>query len=146
MSAVTITRARPWDGPAAARILSACIDEAHWLPRARSRAEEARILRDLIRRGWVRVARHKGRVVGFLALGDGEVHGLYLAPEARGQGIGAALLADAKAQSARLGLWAHAANHPARRFYAAQGFRPIRVGASNDERLTEIRYEWERVA
>ena len=81
-----------------------------------------------------------------LQVAEGEIHALYLLPEARGQGIGQALIAHAQARSPRLGLWAHAANHPARRFYAAAGFRPVSVGASNDERLTEIRFEWEGAA
>jgi GNAT superfamily N-acetyltransferase len=112
----------------------------------RTRTEEARLIRRMVRRGWVHVARRGARVVGFIAAGEGEIHALYLLPEARGQGIGQALIAHAQARSPRLGLWAHAANHPARRFYAAAGFRPVSVGASNDERLTEIRFEWERAA
>ena len=61
---------------------------------------------------------------GFLALdGEGYVAGLYLAPEARGRGIGAALLAAAKAARPEgLSLWAFLANEGARRFYAREGF------------------------
>ncbi|MAM63095.1 GNAT family N-acetyltransferase [Maritimibacter sp. UBA3975] len=144
MNAVRITRARVWDAPALSRILWEFGDESPWLPRARTRREDMRTLRGLIARGWVRVARRGPKVVGFIAVGEGEVHGLYLTTGARGQGVGRALIARAQSDSARLGLWAHAANHPARRFYAATGFRPVAVGANNDERLTEVRYEWEK--
>lgn len=146
MRAVRVTRARPWETTVLARILWDFGGEAAWLPRVRTRTEEARLIRRMVRRGWVHVARRGARVVGFIAAGEGEIHALYLLPEARGQGIGQALIAHAQARSPRLGLWAHAANHPARRFYAAAGFRPVSVGASNDERLTEIRFEWEGAA
>lgn len=146
MTGVTIQRARRRDRAAIARILWDFGDEAAWLPRVRRRAEEAGLIADLTRRGWVRVALRGGRVLGFVAAGEGEIHALYLAPEARGRGIGRALLAEVQAAHPRLGLWAHAANHPARRFYAAAGFRPVRIDAANDERLTEIRFEWEALA
>lgn len=146
MTPVRITRARRWDAPALARILWDFGDEAAWLPRVRSKTEEAALVRRLVRRGWVSVARRRGRVVGFIAAGEGEIHALYLLPDARGQGIGQTLVSHAQAREPKLGLWAHAANHPARRFYAAAGFRPVAVGAANDERLTEIRFEWESAA
>lgn len=141
-----ITRARGWDVPALARILWDFGDEAAWLPRVRSRRDEARLIRRMVRDGWVHVARRGARVVGFIAAGEGEIHALYLVPAARGQGIGQALIAHAQARAPRLGLWTHAANHTARRFYAAAGFRPMGVGDGNDERLTEIRFEWEGAA
>jgi GNAT superfamily N-acetyltransferase len=144
VTGLRITPARPWDTPALARILWDFGTEAPWLPRARTRRDEMRALRRLVRRGRVRVARRGPRVVGFIAVADGEVHGLYLEPGVRGRGVGHRLIADAQARADRLGLWAHAANHRARRFYAANGFRPTAIGDGNDERLTELRFEWER--
>lgn len=146
LQGLRITRAHRWDAPAVARILSDAVDEPIWMRRTRSRAEEARIARDLIARGWVRVARLRGRVVGFIAVGEGCVHGLYLSQAHRGRGIGRALMAHAQGAYPSLTLYAHAANHDARRFYGAAGFRPTGFGAANDEGLTEIRYQWEQVA
>nr|WP_255552217.1 GNAT family N-acetyltransferase [Maritimibacter dapengensis] len=101
----------------------------------------------MIARGEVRVAKRRGRIVGFVILdGAGEVQGLYVLPEAQGTGVAQALLVWSKAQQSRIGLWVHAANARARRFYQSQGFRPVALGDGNDERMTEIRYEWERAA
>lgn len=146
MTGLRITRARAWEVGGLARILGACLDEARWLPRVRTPQEERLLLARLLRRGEVWVARRGARLIGFLALEAGEVQGLYLHPDWQGQGVARALLAHVKTREARLGLWAHAANARARRFYAAEGFRPVAFGADNDERMTEIRYEWERAA
>lgn len=147
MRACRITAARGWEARHVARVLWACLEDAAWLPRVRTAREERLLIAGMIRRGEVRVARRAGQIVGFLALdGAGEVLGLYVRPEDQGQGIARALLRDAKLGRGRIALWAHAANTPARRFYHAEGFRPMAVGAGNDERLTEIRYEWERAA
>nr|WP_255553391.1 GNAT family N-acetyltransferase [Maritimibacter sp. DP1N21-5] len=112
--------------------------------RTRSRAEEARIARDMVARGWVRVARLGARVVGFIAVEDGQVHALYLARVHRGHGIGRALLSRVQSEHACLSLHTHAANHEARRFYATMGFRPTAIGTANDEGLTDIRFQWEK--
>ena len=77
-----------------------------------------------------------GAVVGFViagpsrdedARGAGEIEAIYLAPGARGRGIGAALLEAACASLADRGfgnvvLWVLTANAPARRFYERHGF------------------------
>ncbi|MGH1367562.1 MAG: GNAT family N-acetyltransferase [Maritimibacter sp.] len=141
-----IRRAYPWDVAACARILWAAVEEAEWMARSRSREEERKLLARMVRQGWVRVARVEGRIVGFISVENTHVHGLYLLPNARGQGIAAQLMKTAQTKASRLTLYAHAANARARRFYAAQGFRPVAIGAGNDEGLTEIRLEWERSA
>lgn len=141
-----IRRAYPWDVAAMARILSAAVEQADWMTRTRSKAEERALLAQMVRRGWVQLARVNGRTVGFIAQDGLQVHGLYLLETVRGQGIAAKLMAAAQSQSPRLTLYAHAANTRARRFYARHGFRPVAIGAGNDEGLTEIRYEWERAA
>lgn len=148
MSAVRLGRARRFEAWAVSAILSGWTEEAGWLPKVRSRAEERRLARRMIARGWVIVARRRGRVVGFLARDGGELHALYLSRRARGQGIGRRLLEAAKAETPVLGLYAHEANAPARAFYLREGFLETGAGdgAGNDEGLPEIRLVWERGA
>ena len=139
-------RARPADAPAIGEILSDWIDETDWMPRIHKREDEQAFAADLVARGWVTVARRRGRVVGFLARDGEEVVALYVARSARGQGVGRALIARAKRRSRRLLLWTFQFNHAARRFYEAEGFAEIgrTGGAGNDEKLPDIRYAWER--
>ncbi len=143
-----ISPARPEDAPAIAAILSGWTDETPWLPRVHSRAEDLENAAELIRRGWVSIAREAGQVLGFIAHEGEEIHALYVARPARGQGIGSALIDHAKARASRLGLWAFEANLRARAFYRREGFREVARsdGAGNDEGLPDIRLEWSRHA
>lgn len=87
------------------------------------------------------------RVVSFLALQDGEIRLLHTHPDFIGRGIGARLLQAAKESgAASLELWCFQANHKARRFYEAHGFRVIRFtdGSHNEEKTPDVRYRWER--
>lgn len=140
--------ARAADAAEIAAILSAWIDETPWVPRIHRREDELAFAADLIARGWVTVARRQGAVVGFLARDGAEVQALYVATSARGQGVGAALLARAKKASPRLGLWTFQFNEGAQAFYARHGFAESHRtgGAGNDEKLPDIRYEWHRPA
>ena len=78
----------------------------------------------------------------------GEVQAIYLAPEARGRGLGAPLLEAACAGLADRGfgtvvLWVLTANTPARRFYERQGFRldgAARMLDFDGTPIEEIRY------
>lgn len=85
-------------------------------------------------------------ILGFLALdpADSLVSSLYLTPEARGQGIGKALLDRAKAECPLgLGLWTFVANTGARRFYEREGFREVaRTDGDNEEGLPDILFRW----
>jgi GNAT superfamily N-acetyltransferase len=82
------------------------------------------------------------------AAGEGEIQAIYLAPEARGQGIGGPLLEAACAWLADQGfemvlLWVLTANDPARRFYARLGFVPdgaTRMLDFDGTPIEEIRY------
>lgn len=84
-----------------------------------------------------------GRLVGFVTYGlatgayesdatQGMVHNVWVAPERRGEGIGAALLSRAEADLAERGagvvaLEVLADNEAARRFYRREGYREHRV-------------------
>lgn len=137
--------ATPEDAPALARILGDWTRETGWLPVLHSREEDSGFLSDLIARMTVTVLRLP-HPAGFLARDGGDVLALYLAPEARGQGWGRALLDGAKAVEPVLTLWTYAANAAARAFYARQGFAEVEAtdGQGNEAGLPDIRLEWRR--
>ena len=103
----------------------------------------------VIPRSQVSVAQVEGRVVGMMVLARREAIGwidhLYLAPEAVGQGIGSAFVAQAKEQlGAPVRLYTFQANQGARRFYERHGFRAIQFGdgSQNEEHCPDVLYEW----
>ncbi len=140
-----ITDATPADAPAIAAILGAWNRDTAWMPKLHSPAEDLGFAQHLIASRTTRVLRGPD-VMGFLARAGEEVEALYLAPEARGQGYGAHLLAEAKAACPRLTLYTFQANLPAQRFYARQGFTELARsdGAGNDERLPDLRLVWRK--
>jgi L-amino acid N-acyltransferase YncA len=94
---------------------------------------------DLSKEIWIWVIEEAGVVRGFAATrpsrdedalpGTGEVHSIYLAPEAWGRGLGPRLLVhavdDLRARGlAPLILWVIEANTRGRRFYERAGWRP----------------------
>jgi GNAT superfamily N-acetyltransferase len=107
-------------------------------------------------RGWIRdvlVPRHDtwvaevdGAVVGVLALSEGWLDQLYLAPGWRGRGIGDRLVALAKQrQPGGLQLWTFQVNEPAQRFYERHGFLAVERtdGDGNEEREPDVRFVWQ---
>lgn len=115
-----------------------------WLPQVRSRFTDLRVMCLVIRRGWVRIAFKDGRPVGFLARDGSRIHALYVHPRARGQGVGRALLQEAKTGAAYLDLYVLQQNRPAWSFYAREGFAEAGrgAGAGNDEKMPDIRMIW----
>ncbi|HWT91853.1 MAG TPA: GNAT family N-acetyltransferase [Solirubrobacteraceae bacterium] len=145
--AVTVRDAREDDAAAFARVHERCwtesyagIADATWLTR--------RPLRDRIE-DWVAIVRDHAvelraaegedrRTIGFVSFGasrdedaeagTGEIIALYVDPARQRDGAGTALLeravADLRAQGfARATLWTLEGNAPARRFYAAHGWK-----------------------
>jgi GNAT superfamily N-acetyltransferase len=99
----------------------------------------------LLPRDKVWVADRGDTVLGFIALHDGWVEQLYLAPGCYRQGIGTALLAIAKRHSpAGLRLFCFQRNSRARAFYEANGFAAVRFsdGSDNEEQEPDIEYVW----
>jgi GNAT superfamily N-acetyltransferase len=81
---------------------------------------------------------------GLLVL-DGEwVDQLYVDPGRTGEGIGSALLEEAKRQRPRLELWTFQSNAGAQRFYERHGFEAVERtdGRDNEERSPDVRYAW----
>lgn len=136
-------RAFPWHLPGLARVLWSHT-RAPGHPRARGRLQDLGLLLRLVRRGELRLIRHRGRVVAFLARREALILALYVHPSARRQGLGRMLLAEAQRQSPALSIWTPQANEAARRFYAASGFVTMGYGdgAGNDEALPEVLMVW----
>ena len=141
---VTLRPAKTTDAGATGAILHGFAAENDWMPELHSSAETIAFCGRMIDRDWVTVAEACGEVVGFLALNGGEIHCLYLASTARGQGIGQRLLDHAKSGHKHLSLFAFQANEGACRFYERNGFAEIARsdGAANDEHLPDIKYIW----
>lgn len=135
----------PNDAADMGRILSDWIDETPWMPRLHSRDEDRGFCRHLLASTEVVVCELHGQVAGFAARAGQILPALYLAPGARGQGNGRALLDRAKSASGgRLGLWTFQANAGAVRFYVREGFAEVErtEGAGNAEKLPDLRLEW----
>ncbi|MCI5041721.1 MAG: GNAT family N-acetyltransferase [Donghicola eburneus] len=126
-------------------MLSEFVDQTEWLPKVRSSAEDIMYCATMIERGWVTIAT-ADRPMGFIALADDEILALYVAPNARRNGVGRQLMTYAKERSDRLRLWTYKANTVARAFYRLSGFKEVgrTDGDYNDEGLPDVEYLWER--
>jgi GNAT superfamily N-acetyltransferase len=69
---------------------------------------------------------------------------LYVARVARGQGIGTALLNDAKQVRQSFKLWTFQLNLQAQKLYLREGFKEVSRtdGTRNEESLPDIKYLW----
>lgn len=146
MTAFYLRPARSTDAGRTGAILSAFIDETPWMPRIHTRAEDLSFAGQMIECGWVTVAEDEQGVAGFLARDCETIHALYVHNDARRRGCGAAMIAEAQSKVDALTLWTFQANAAAQAFYSRQGFVEVdrTDGASNDEGLPDIRFEWKR--
>lgn len=146
MTVIHLRAARSTDAGTVGGILSEFIDETEWMPRIHTRAEDIGFAGSLIDKGWVTVSETANGVTGFLACDGKTVQALYVAAEARRQGVGRVLLRHAQDQWDALSLWTFQANTEAQAFYAAHGFAAAGEtdGTRNDEGLPDVRFEWKR--
>ena len=137
-----IRKALAEDAEACAGVLNAWIDATDWMPRS----IEADALVEILREGLPkREAYVIGEpVAGYLSMDPAEAHiwGLYVGR--RGQGLGKALMDQAKAGRDFLSLNSHAANKSAHRFYAREGFKQVGEPWDGSDGIPEIRMEWRR--
>ena len=141
-----IAPARIPDVMALSLIIGDWMRQTPWLPYLHTPEEDRWFIRHLIEKHDVIVLRNWRGVHGFLAREGPVVHCLYVHKAWRGRGLGARLLDVAKAACPRLELWTFQANAGARAFYAREGFVEVAFtdGAGNDEKLPDVRLEWER--
>jgi len=140
---VTLRPAQESDMPAIAGILRGWYEETPYVPRLHTAEEDRGFVTGLIQTHDVMV--HEDDAVdGFIARQGSEIGHLYLAPAARGKGIGSALLALMQAATDHLTLWCFQQNTGARRFYERHGFTAAEMtdGSQNEEGIPDIRYVW----
>ncbi|MDU8911816.1 GNAT family N-acetyltransferase [Aestuariicoccus sp. MJ-SS9] len=142
--------ARSTDAGKLGAILTDAVAAAPWKPRLHSAAEDIAHVATMIDRGWVTVAQDADtpRILGFLAREGDFIHAVFIHPQARGDGVGRALMEAAKAQSDTLRLWTFVANTGAQRFYLREGFAEVARGdgSGNEEGLPDIQYQWQKKA
>lgn len=140
MTDYPIRRAIAEDAAPCAAILNAWIDRTEWMPRTITINE----LEDALRKGLpLREAYVIGAPVqGYLSLDPAESHiwGLYVG--APGQGLGHALIEQAKAGRTYLRLNSHHANNRAHAFYRREGFAQVGEPWRGDDGIDEITMEW----
>jgi ribosomal protein S18 acetylase RimI-like enzyme len=81
-------------------------------------------------------------VVGFIALLEEHVGGLFIAPAHHRRGIGTRLMRHVQAISRRLSVNVFSVNENARRFYEKCGFRPVLEQLCPRTGQMEWRMEW----
>jgi len=139
-----LRRAVQADAAALAAILGDWVRETGWMPPLHTRAEDLAHIRHLVAAGRITVADTDGPRA-FLAREGEQILALYAAPEARGLGLGRALVDRAKTESSRLSAWTFEANEGARRFYLREGFQEVnRTDGDNEEGLPDILLGWTR--
>ncbi|MCB1358882.1 MAG: GNAT family N-acetyltransferase [Maritimibacter sp.] len=134
--AVVIRPARADEFPTLSTLWLAASRGAHgFLGAARLEAQRPLIEQTYLPGSRTHVAEADGVLLGFIGLIGDFVGGLFVAPEAQGQGIGRRLLDHAKARHGRLELEVYTGNPGALRFYLSQGFREISRRPQDSEGL-----------
>ena len=133
------------DSNAVAHVLRTAFDERlPWLTGLHTPEEDRGFVREHLFQACELWGAFDPELVGFIAFQPGWVDQLYVLPGHQGRGVGAALLAPARAANAELRLWTFKRNHGARRFYESQGFVAIDEtdGSANEEREPDVLYRW----
>jgi ribosomal protein S18 acetylase RimI-like enzyme len=139
--------AQPSDVEALVEIHMSSLRQAMpWLPQLHTREETVWWMgHQVLGRLRVCVAESGGLVVGYAALGPGELEQLYVRPGHQGRGVGSLLLKHAKTLEPQgLELWVFQRNTRARAFYEAHDFQAVSFtdGSRNEEREPDARYAW----
>ena len=138
---------RPFSPPDLAELLDAWYEAsliAHsFLPEEFFDKEREQIAHNWIPTADVTVFEDEGRVVGFVAMVDNEVGGLFVHPDFQRRGIGRALLDSVRKSRPYLELDVFAANEIGLRFYRAYGFDFVDRHTSEATGHPEIRLRFE---
>ncbi len=96
---------------------------------------------------WIAIG-EQNAVIATMVLADGWIEQLYVDVASVGQGIGSALVEQAKLEfPSGLDLWTFVSNDGAKRFYQRHGFVEIaRTDGDNEEGEPDIRFHWPRAA
>lgn len=137
-----VRRATPEDAAAAAVIINDWIDGTDWMPRVHAREAIAEMIAEGLPSREFYVAGDP--VAGYLSLNAEVAHVVALYTDRPGEGIGKALLDQAKVGRDYLQLWTHEPNTAAQRFYAREGFEVVERKTEGADGLPELRMEWRR--
>lgn len=142
MTEAKVRPALPSDAFACAAIHHAWIENTSWMPKLHRLEDVQRFYSDHL------LPETRVFVVGnppdaYMSLDRGScITALYCARP--GQGLGKALLDNAKSLAQSLSLWTFDANTNAQRFYEREGFKAIRrTDGDNEEGLPDILYQWD---
>jgi GNAT superfamily N-acetyltransferase len=144
---LSLRRATIEDADEIAALFSASFRLLTFLPPLHTLEEDRAYVRDvLLTRQRVTVAEEDGRILGFMAETEGWINQLYVRQGLLRQGVGSALIGDAKSRNESLTLWCFLENHPARSFYERHGFVEVERtdGSGNEAKRPDIRYRWSR--
>ncbi len=134
-----VRRATAGDLPACAAIINDYMDAIDWLPRVIERqAIDEMYAPALLDKRIIFVAEANGGVAGYLSMDHdaGFIHAIYLRPQARGNGLGKALLDAAKeARPQGFDLTVFEPNTGALRFYRREGL--VEVPEGRDDKTPE---------
>lgn len=137
-----VRRFQPSDTQAVMQVWLHGNEDAHpFVPASYWRAHYAQVQAQLTRAA-VYVWAAKGQVQGFIGLQGDYIAGLFVKRECRGQGIGCALLAFAKANHPTLTLHVYEKNQRALRFYTREGFYVVSRQSEPDTGAAEMMLRW----
>lgn len=125
---VALRASRPDDVPALLAIWRDAVRATHDFVSADDRAHFDGIVANdyLPNTAFVVAVDEADRPLGFMALEDGTIDSLFIAPEWHGRGIGRAFIDYARERNACLTVEVNEQNLGARRFYERFGFRVVR--------------------
>ncbi|MGF1444713.1 MAG: GNAT family N-acetyltransferase [Pikeienuella sp.] len=139
-SAIAIRPAAAADLDALIAVWAASARAAHPFLPGEGRGARRQMVRDhFLPRATTLLAEADGRILGFASVIEAELAGLFVLPEAQGQGIGRALLTAAAQGRASLTLTVFVRSARARAFYARAGFVEIARGLDGETSEPVIR-------
>lgn len=144
---MVVRTARETDLAQIADVFSRSFRTMSFLPDLHSVEEDRAFWRDdVLRHQTVLVAERDARIMGVLAHADGWVNQLYVDPDQRGNGVGSALIAEAKRVMGEIQLWCFEGNLAGRRFYETHGFSAAERtdGSGNEAKCADLRFVWKQ--
>ena len=143
---VAIRKAKAADLPEIARLMRIWSNIAWDFMVAHTPADDLAFIESRAAAGSIWTALEGERIVAFCTVRRGWIDVFHVAPERHGRGIDRALIGRALKGRRRVKLWTFQRNTRARRFYALQGFRELRLtdGRGNEEREPDVLLEWRR--
>ena len=134
------------DMDAAARILRIAFDDRlPWLAGLHTPEEDRWFLRERVFSTCEIWGAFDGaKLDGFIAFREEWIDQLYVLPGSQGQGLGSALLEQARSTFPRLSVWTFQRNRQACEFYQSKGFILVREtdGLDNDVHEPDALYTW----